>query len=450
MPHLEIAGGVALSGRVRASGSKNAALAALAASLLAEGPVSLENVPDVADVRTQARLLHRLGLCVVRFRRADGDAMSIETLDPAPVRADEKLVRRMRAGFCLLGPLLARRGKSVVPLPGGCNLGDRPVDLHLRGLAALGADIRLEHGFVVASARRLHGAEIDLAGPRGPTVTGTANVLCAAVLARGVTVIRDAAVEPELVDLGRFLISMGARVEGLGTPTLRIRGVEQLGGARHRLIPDRIEAATLLLAAAVTCGSIAIADVVPAQITALLEKLAEAGAAIEVGENHVAISSSGPLRSVDVVAQPYPGFPTDVQAPWMALAATSRGASRIEDRVFPARFLHAAELNRLGARVVVDAHGGAARVEGVERLSGARVAARDLRAAAALVLAALAAEGRTMIEGVGHLDRGYERLDEKLRRIGARIERVTDQPSYRAMPKLAAASFNGPSRLASG
>jgi UDP-N-acetylglucosamine 1-carboxyvinyltransferase len=292
----------------------------------------------------------------------------------------------------------------------------------LKGLTALGASLRLEHGCVVATARRLAGATIDLCGPYGPTVTGTANVMSAAVLARGVTTIHGAAVEPEIAELGRFLIALGARISGLGTPTIHIEGVDQLGGATHRLIPDRIEAATLLMAAAITGGSATVAGVVPEHLSGVLTLLRAAGAEIDVSEDRVSIAAAGRLRAVDVVAQPYPGIPTDVQAQWTALAAVVEGVSRVQDRVFPARFLHVAELNRLGAKIAC--HGDTAIVSGVPRLGGARVTARDLRASAALVLAGLAAEGRTIVDHVHHLDRGYERLDRKLRQLGARIERL--------------------------
>ncbi len=472
MSHFQITGGVPLRGEVRCSGSKNAALPIMAASILASEPVRLEGVPRLADVRTLSRLLGRLGINV----SLNNEGMIFETVDPTPVRAPQRLVRRMRAGFCVLGPLLARRGKAVVPLPGGCNIGHRPVDLHLKGLAALGADLRLQHGYVVATARRLTGATIDLRGPNGPTVTGTANVLSAAVLARGATIIRNAAVEPEIVDLERFLAALGARIEGVGTSTLRIEGVEQLGGATHRLIPDRIEAATLLIAAAVTGGSATVTGVVPAHLDAVLEKLRQTGAEIEVGKDWVSIGEhkrgqvhvfgrefigekhlpaekctsppAGRLRAVDIVARSYPGFPTDLQAQWAALAAVSEGTSRVEDRVFPGRFMHVAELNRLGANITCG--NGAAKVGGVRRLSGARVAAHDLRAGAALLLAGLAAEGRTTVDCIHHIDRGYQRLDDKLRQLGARIERVENQPWNSTIPKPVAASFSEASRLASG
>jgi UDP-N-acetylglucosamine 1-carboxyvinyltransferase len=335
-----------------------------------------------------------------------------------------------------------------VPLPGGCNIGVRPVDLHLKGLAALGANIRLDHGYVVASARRLSGTTIELSGPCGPTVTGTANVMSAAVLARGTTTIHGAAAEPEIVDLGRFLTALGARIKGLGTSTIRIEGVEQLGGASHRLIPDRIEAATLLIAAAITRGSATVVGAMAEHLDAVLAKLAAAGAEIAVGPDGVSIAARGRLRGVDIVAQPYPGIPTDLQAQWTALTAVSEGVSRIEDRVFPSRFLHAAELSRLGAAIVIGR--GAATVTGVKGLSGARVSACDLRASAALVLAGLAADGGTAVEHIHHLDRGYERLDQKLQQLGARIERATNQPSNSAIPRPAAVAFNSLSRLANG
>ena len=443
MAHFEITGGVPLHGEVRCSGSKNAALPIMAAAILASEPVRLENVPQLTDVRTLAQVLRGLGVHIEA-----ASATILETLDSRPVRAREQLVRRMRASFCVLGPLLARRGKAVVPLPGGCNIGNRPIDLHLKGLAALGAEVRFEHGYVVATARRLAGARIDLAGPYGPTVTGTANVLSAAVLARGVTIIDGAAVEPEIVDLGRFLIALGARISGLGTPTIRIEGVDQLGGAMHCLIPDRIEAATLLIATAIAGGSATITDVVPEHLGRVLEKLRAAGATVEAAEDRVSIRAAGRPRAVDVVALPYPGVPTDAQAQWTALMSVAEGASTVRDRVFPARFQHAAELRRLGANVTCD--GDTATVLGTARLGGARVTAQDLRASAALVLAGLVAEGTTIVERIHHLDRGYERLDRKLRQLGARIVRVTDQPSNSAIPSPAAVSFSEASRLASG
>jgi UDP-N-acetylglucosamine 1-carboxyvinyltransferase len=421
MSHLKITGRRLLSGTVRASGSKNAALPMMAASILAEGPLRLEGVPRLDDVRTLTTLLGELG---VEATREPDDTLRLETVDSKPTRADYELVRRMRAGFCVLGPLLARRGAAVVSLPGGCAIGDRPVDLHLAGLAALGADIRIEHGYVVARAGRLTGATIHLAGPRGPTVTGTANVLSAAVLARGETTIAGAAVEPEVVDFGRLLVAMGAKIEGLGTPVLRVTGVEHLAGATHRVIPDRIEAATLLLAAAITRGSITVTGVVPEHLSEVLAKLATAGSALEIGPDWVKIAAGGSVRPVDVTAEPYPGVPTDIQAQWMALLSLADGRSTIRDRVFPGRFMHVAELNRLGARI--EHADGVAVVKGVPRLTGATVTATDLRASAALVLAGLAAEGETVVRRLEHLDRGYQRLDEKLNRLGAQTERFDE------------------------
>jgi len=444
MARFEITGGVALNGVVRASGSKNAALPIMAAAILASEPVRLERVPQVVDVRTQARVLRRLGIRAVFL---DADTLSLETVDPTPVHAPERLVRRMRASFCALGPLLARRGRAVVPLPGGCNIGNRPVDLHLKGLAALGAVLRLEHGCVVAKARRLIGADIDLRGPGGPTVTGTANVLGAAVLARGATTIRNAAIEPEIVDLCRFLVALGAHIEGQGTSTLHIEGVDQLGGTTHRLIPDRIEAATLLMAAAVSGGSVTVEEVVPKHLDAVLEKLRAAGANLDVGEGRISISVRGRLRAIDIVAEPYPGVPTDVQAQWTALASVAEGVGRVEDRVFPGRFLHIAELNRLGAGIRCNK--GTAIITGSNRLGGARVTAHDLRASAALVLAGLVAEGRTTVDHIHHLDRGYERLDHKLRQLGAKIVRIADHSPSASIPSAVAASSSAASSVAS-
>ncbi|MGO8690070.1 MAG: UDP-N-acetylglucosamine 1-carboxyvinyltransferase [Thermoguttaceae bacterium] len=412
-----IRGGLPLHGEVRAAGSKNAALPMMAAAILADEPVTLERVPQLADVQTLARVLESLGMAVTR---RDG-TLRLETADPRPVQAPWRLVRRLRASFCVLGPLLARRGRAVVPLPGGCRIGDRPVDLHLKGLAALGADLRLEHGCVVARAKRLVGATIDLRGPHGPTVTGTANVLSAAVLARGKTLLRGAAQEPEIVALGELLNAMGARIGGLGTATLEIQGVSQLGGATCRLIADRIEAATVLLAAAITGGDAAVTGIDPAHLQSVLTLLEATGAKITIDGDRVSLESDGPPRPVDIAAEPYPGVPTDVQAQWTALMSLARGRSMVADRVFPARFQHVAELNRLGASITVG--DGAASIRGVDRLSGAGVTASDLRASAALVLAGLAAEGTTTVHRIGHLDRGYERLDLKLRQLGARIER---------------------------
>jgi UDP-N-acetylglucosamine 1-carboxyvinyltransferase len=416
MTELLITGGAPLNGTVRVSGAKNAALPMMAAAILADGPVELLGVPRLTDVRTMARLLVHLGLDVAHHR----DRLVLATVDRSVVQARYDMVRRLRAGFCVLGPLLARRGRAVVPLPGGCNIGDRPVDLHLRGLEALGAELRLEHGCIVATARRLRGVDVDLLGPQGPTVTGTANVLCAAVLARGRTVIRGAAREPEIVALGQMLGAMGARIAGLGTPVLEIVGVEQLGGCRWRLIPDRIEAATFLLAAAITGGEVTAAGVMPEHLAAVLTALEASGAGIEVRGDRVTVCAASLVRPVSVAAAPYPGLPTDLQAHWTAYMAIAEGPSRVEDRVFPMRWGHVGELRRLGAEL--DCVSGGVRITGHSRYREAEVVASDLRASAALILAALAARGTSIIHAAHHLERGYERLDEKLTRLGARIE----------------------------
>ena len=419
MTELIITGGVPLQGTVQVSGAKNAALPMMAAAILADGPLELLGVPHLTDVRTMGRLLRQLGVDVARH----GDRLLLTPVDARVVRARYALVRRMRAGFCVLGPLLARRGSAVVPLPGGCRLGDRPVDLHLRGLAALGADLRLERGYIVATARGLRGARIDLCGPHGPTVTGTANVLGAAVLARGRTVIRGAACEPEIVDLGRMLNSLGARIGGLGTPLIEIDGVERLSGGCHRIIPDRIEAATLMLAGAITGGAVHVAGLVPDHLQALLASLEASGISIDVQARSVTVRAEGRPLPVSVAAEPYPGLPTDLQSHWTAFMATAAGPSFVEDRVFPMRWGHVAELKRLGAdlRCVP----GGVRIAGNCRYQAAEVAASDLRASAALILAALAARGTSVIHAAHHLERGYERLDLKLARLGARIERLS-------------------------
>ncbi|HVU88589.1 MAG TPA: UDP-N-acetylglucosamine 1-carboxyvinyltransferase [Pirellulales bacterium] len=420
MDALRITGGAKLAGTVSVSGSKNAALPMMAAAILADGPVRIDGVPRLLDVETLAQLLTRLGMSV---RRDAAGSVHLENIDATLVRADRRLVARMRASFCVLGPLLARRRKAIVPLPGGCAIGDRPVDLHLRGLAALGADVRIERGCVIAKARRLSGAMIDLSGPRGPTVTGTANVMSAAALARGKTVITGAAIEPEVVDLGEMLNALGARIAGLGTPTIEISGVNQLGGGSYRIIPDRIEAATLLCAGAITGGSVAVSGARADHLTAVLEALEAMGCTIDITADQISLRSTGNLKPISLTALPYPGIPTDVQSQLTAVATRATGQSRIADRVFPKRFHHVRELARLGAAV---RHvSGRAIVRGPENLTGAVVTATDLRASAALVLAGLAASGETIVRRVRHLDRGYERLEDKLATLGGRVERIS-------------------------
>lgn len=417
-------GGRPLAGQVRVRGAKNAALPIMAAVLATDGPTTLHDVPDLVDVRTLARLLETLG---VRAGWQRDNSLRLEVVDTAPCVADYELVRRMRASVCVLGPLLARRGQACVSLPGGCNIGDRPIDLHLKGLRALGADLRVEHGYVLARADRLRGANIFLGGPFGSTVTGTCNVMMAAALAEGTTTIEAASCEPEVVDLGRYLNASGARISGLGTPFLQIEGVESLSGTDHTVIPDRIEAATLMMAAGITGGEIEIGNVCVPHLTAVIETLRTIGLDIERAGGFVRVAARRPLRSTDCIALPYPGLPTDIQAQLMALLCCADGLSVITDKVFPDRFMHAAELVRLGAQIRRE--GPHAVVSGVPRLSGACVMASDLRASAALVLAALAAEGETVVRRIYHLDRGYERLEAKLNHLGAAIRRVEDEPA---------------------
>ena len=417
MDRFIIQGGHPLRGRVRVSGSKNAALPMMAASLVASGPVQLRQVPNLADVRTLSALLQALGIESHR----DGCDLTLHCVDDRTCRADYDLVRRMRASICVLGPLLAKRRKAIVSLPGGCNIGHRPIDLHLKGLRALGADIQIENGYVIASASRLNGAIIDLRGDQGSTVTGTCNVMTAACLASGTTVIDSAASEPEVVDLGHLLIAMGAKINGLGTSQLVIDGVDELSGAEHTVIPDRIEAATLMIAAAMTGGDVTIQNVVPNQMTAVHAILREIGITIESATNSCRVRVTTPLRPVDCCALPYPGFPTDVQAQLTALLCLVPGTSAVTDQVFPSRFMHVSELLRMGADIRRD--GDSAIITGVSSLSGAHVMASDLRASAALVLAALAAAGETTIHRIYHLDRGYEQLEVKLQQLGAKVSR---------------------------
>ncbi|RME19648.1 MAG: UDP-N-acetylglucosamine 1-carboxyvinyltransferase [Deltaproteobacteria bacterium] len=418
MQKIVIEGGKRLQGRVKAAGAKNAALPLLMATLLAEGEHSIRNVPDLADVRTTLRLLGRMG-CETDFGRGVARvAVNGLKYHEAPY----ELVKTMRASVLCLGPLMGRFGKARVSLPGGCAIGARPIDQHLKGLEKMGARVTLEHGYVEARARRLQGASITL---DMPTVTGTENLMMAAVLARGETVIRNAAREPEVEQLARVLNSMGARIEGCGEPEIRVMGVDSLGPMDCRVIPDRIEAGTLLLAGAISGGDVAVEGTVPEHLAALLEKLDEAGVAVGVSGDCIRVKGPARCRAVDITTQPYPGFPTDMQAQFMALMTRARGTSVISEHIFENRFMHVLELRRMGARISLE--GSRAVVAGVSRLSGAEVMATDLRASACLLLAGLVARGRTEVHRIYHLDRGYQRLDAKLRRLGAVIRRAPDR-----------------------
>jgi len=419
MDRFRIVGPSPLRGSIRAGGAKNAALPALAAALLAEAPVEISNLPGVADVRTMLRLLEHLGLEVER----DG---AVATLRPGgsrnPDDAPYELVKTMRASVLVLGPLAARRGHARVSLPGGCAIGVRPIDQHLAGLEALGATIRLDHGDVEVEASGLVGARFRFSVP---TVTGTENLLMAAALARGATVLENCAREPEVVDLASFLVAMGARIEGAGGSTIRIDGVDALGGASHPVPPDRIEGGTYLVGAALTAGDVTLEATDPATLEPLLELLDATGATVDVGPGVVRVRRAGPLRPRDVTTAPYPGFPTDLQAQFMALMTAAEGVSTIVETIFENRMQHVAELGRLGADIRLD--GRIARVHGPTPLSGARVMATDLRASASLVLAALAAEGESSVERIYHLDRGYESMEAKLAALGAKVERVPSE-----------------------
>ncbi len=416
MDKLRIEGGHALDGTVRVSGAKNAALPELAASLLTDGEVRLDNVPDVRDVRTLVRLLGDLGVGCERLGRHRW-ALSAGQIEKDEAPYD--LVRTMRASVLVLGPLLARHGRARVSMPGGCAIGARPIDRHLAGFAAMGAEVRLDHGYVDATAKRLRGAEITF---DGVTVTGTENLMMAACLAEGTTVLRGAACEPEVVDLARLLVAMGASIEGAGTRTIVIEGRESLGGAEHRVIPDRIEAGTYMFAAATTGGRVTLEDVCPADLETALEKMRAVGPTIETGDTWIRVRGRGPLRAHDMVTEPHPGFPTDLQAQYMVLMTQAGGVARIREQIFEQRYMHVPELRRMGASIELSGH--LATVEGPTPLTGAEVTASDLRASACLVIAGLAARGTTTVHRVYHLDRGYEAIEQKLAGLGARIERV--------------------------
>ncbi|MEM9478456.1 MAG: UDP-N-acetylglucosamine 1-carboxyvinyltransferase [Verrucomicrobiota bacterium] len=407
-----------LSGSVSVSGSKNASLPILAATLLTDGECIINRVPDLSDTNYMFQILGMLGADVER----SSGRMVIEAKSLTPT-APYELVRKMRASVCVLGPLLGRLHEAKVAIPGGCVIGDRPIDLHLRGFEALGAQVEVEGGNINLSAPKgLTGTTVNLSGKYGSTVLGTDNVMMAATLAKGTTVIEGAAVEPEVVDLANFLNSMGAKVSGAGTTTISIEGVEGLNGREHTVIPDRIEAGTFLVAGAITGGSITIKNVDAEHQTALLDKLRECGFTVTVEDNNISLGPNGGAKGCDITTLPYPGFATDMQAQMCALFATTPGESVVIENIFPQRFMHIAELTRMGANISLE--GAKATIQGVDRLSGAPVMASDLRASAALVLAGLKAEGETEVNRLYHIDRGYEHIDRKLRKLGADVERV--------------------------
>jgi len=417
MDKLVVEGGNRLKGEVTISGSKNSSLPILAATLLTDRACVIKGVPNLKDTNTMFKILKSLGKNIV----FDNGVVTVTQAKASDYVADYKLVSTMRASFCVLGPLLGKLGKAKVSLPGGCVIGVRPVDLHLKGLKALGADIDIEGGYVVAKAKMLKGAHIYLGGEYGSSVLATDNVMMAACLAKGKTIIESAACEPEVSDLGEFLIKMGARIKGLGTPIIEIDGVRSLHGGEHTVIPDRIEAGTFIIAALITKGDVVIRNVVVEHITAVLDKLKEAGATVRTFKGGLRVSFRRNLKAVNVTTLPYPGFPTDMQAQMMSLMSVTKGVSVITEKIYPDRFMHVAELNRMGARI--QREGPHAIVQGVERLSGAPVMASDLRASACLVLAGLVAEGRTDISRMYHLERGYENLEVKLQQLGAKIWR---------------------------
>jgi UDP-N-acetylglucosamine 1-carboxyvinyltransferase len=417
MDKILVHGGKPLSGSVKISGSKNSALPILAATLLTKEQCVIKNVPDLSDIHYMLQILSHLGAHVER-------ASGVVTVAAEKIVTDApyELVRKMRASVCVLGPLLGREKEATVSLPGGCVIGDRPIDLHLKGFQALGAAVRIDAGNVKVFASELRGSVINLHGKFGSTVLGTDNVMMAAVLADGTTVIDGAAEEPEVVDLANFLIAMGAKIEGAGTSRIVIEGVKELHGAEHIVIPDRIEAGTFLVAGAIAAKTVTLRRVVPGHLTSVITALQRSGYSITATENSLTINGDPEPKPVELVTEPYPGFPTDMQAQMCALLSKTHGISVITENIFPQRFMHVSELKRMGANIQLE--GATAVITGVDNLGGAPVMASDLRASAALVLAGLQADGVTEVNRVYHIDRGYEMIDEKLNSIGAHIERV--------------------------
>ena len=417
MEKLKVTGGCRLKGEVKASGAKNAALPILAASLLTADDLVLHNVPHLSDIRTMGKLLSGLGMTVER--PSDTETVRLNAKSLTTLTAPYELVKTMRASIVTLGPMLARFGEARVSLPGGCAIGARPVDQHIKGLQTLGAEVVIDHGYVVAKAKRLKGAHIvtDMV-----TVTGTENLLMAATLAEGTTVIGNAAREPEVVDLANCLIAMGAKIRGAGTPVIEVEGVSELHGATHSVLPDRIETGSFLVAALMTRGDVTVTHAAPHTLDIVLEKLREAGATVQTGDDWIRVSIDKRPKAVSVRTVPHPGFPTDMQAQFMALDTIAEGTGRITETIFENRFMHVPELQRLGANITVDGH--TAVVTGVEALSGANVMATDLRASASLVIAGLVAKGETIVDRIYHLDRGYDHMEVKLAALGAQIERI--------------------------
>jgi UDP-N-acetylglucosamine 1-carboxyvinyltransferase len=437
MDSFIVRGGNRLKGKIEISGSKNSALPIIAATLMAEGKTTLKGVPRLSDIDSMQKLIGELGCHVYRHesdREAIGGGpalngpLDIQVTDEKQCEARYEIVSTMRASICVLGPLLAKRGKAIVSIPGGCAIGDRPVDLHVRGLQKLGAEFTHSDGNIVGTVKgRLKGCRMYLGGAQGPTVLGTINVMCAAALAEGETVLVGAACEPEVVDCADMLIKMGAKIKGHGTPEIRIEGVDKLTGIEHRIIPDRIECGTFMIAAAITNGELELKHCNMDHLIAVTDRLEEVGVNMSRENGTIFCSSARRLNPIEMTTQPYPGFPTDLQAQLMALLCLADGMSVITERIFPDRFLHVGELNRMGGRIRKE--GATAVIHGVKQLTGAPIMASDLRASAALVLAALAAKGTTKIQRVYHIDRGYEKIEQKLRAVGADIERVKEPKS---------------------
>ena len=426
MDVFRVTGNGPLQGEVTVSGAKNAALPLLAASLLSADPVRLKNVPNLSDIRFMIEIMHHIGAKVTQLESGTWEIHARDLTHVAPY----ELVRKMRASVCLLGPLVARLRKAEISIPGGCVIGPRPIDLHLKGLSKLNCKVSIDRGYVLVDASKIKGAPIFLGGRSGSTVTGTANIIMASSLAPGQTRIECAACEPEIVDLCQMLIKMGAQIEGIGSPELTVTGVDSLKGCTHSVIADRIEAGTFVIAAAITRGNVIVTGIAPKLLSAFLDKLEEAGLPIELGTDFIRIKPyTGYLKPVDLITLPHPGFPTDLQAQLCALMTQTEGLSIITERIYPNRFMHVPELQRMGAEIAIE--GPSAIITGASQLSGAPVMASDLRASAALVLAALAATGDTWIQRIYHLDRGYDQFEQKLTAIGGHIKRLNDT----AMPK---------------